>query len=190
MEHSTIDITQVLPTSEVGRLALRLYVEDIVGRYYGRPASSNELDAVLLDDPSDDLAPPSGLFLVARQGKGVLGCAGLCLLGDGIGEVKRLFVASSMRGQGLGSRLLRHVEQAARDHAVARLRLDTRSDLVEARLLYAKHGYEEVEPFNDGQYAEHWFAKSLGPAEGGHHHSGPGPTGSRSAQTARRAASP
>lgn len=41
------------------------------------------------------------------------------------------------------------------------MRLDTRHDLVEARALYARTGYAEVEPFNDDQYAEHWFAKSL-----------------------------
>jgi hypothetical protein len=35
--------------------------------------------------------------------------------------------------------------------------------LVEARRLYARHGYQEVAPFNDSPYAEHWFAKSVSP---------------------------
>jgi hypothetical protein len=39
--------------------------------------------------------------------------------------------------------------------------LDTRSDLVEARALYARLGYAETEPHNDAPYAEHWFGKSL-----------------------------
>ncbi|NYV79008.1 GNAT family N-acetyltransferase, partial [Streptomyces sp. UH6] len=39
--------------------------------------------------------------------------------------------------------------------------LDTRSDLVEARALYARLGYRETPPHNDGVYAEHWFAKDL-----------------------------
>jgi len=33
--------------------------------------------------------------------------------------------------------------------------------LVEARRLYARLGYREVPPFNAGQYAEHWFEKTL-----------------------------
>jgi hypothetical protein len=40
--------------------------------------------------------------------------------------------------------------------------LDTRSDLVEARALYARLGYQETEPHNYDPYAEHWFAKNLG----------------------------
>jgi hypothetical protein len=43
---------------------------------------------------------------------------------------------------------------------VARLRLDTRSELVEARRLYARHGYQEVAPFNDG-WADRWYEKPL-----------------------------
>jgi hypothetical protein len=41
--------------------------------------------------------------------------------------------------------------------ALMRLRLDTRQDLVEARVLYARHGFREVEPFNTGRYADHWL---------------------------------
>jgi hypothetical protein len=43
----------------------------------------------------------------------------------------------------------------------ARVRLDTRADLVEARDLYTALGYGEVPAFGSGRYAEHWFAKSL-----------------------------
>ena len=31
----------------------------------------------------------------------------------------------------------------------------------EARGLYAKHGYREVEPYSEGPYSERWFAKEL-----------------------------
>jgi hypothetical protein len=53
------------------------------------------------------------------------------------------------------------VEDAARGRAVTWLRLDTRSDLAEARHLYATSGYLEVPPFNDGRFADHWYGKSL-----------------------------
>lgn len=53
------------------------------------------------------------------------------------------------------------LEKLARAEGLRTLRLDTRTDLVEARGLYAALGYLEVPAFNNGQYAEHWFAKDL-----------------------------
>ena len=49
----------------------------------------------------------------------------------------------------------------ARERALSALRLDTRSDLVEARGLYKRLGYQEVPAFNAGPYADHWFAKTF-----------------------------
>lgn len=46
--------------------------------------------------------------------------------------------------RGLGARFVRELERLAREHAHTTLRLDTRSDLVEARRLYARLGYQEV----------------------------------------------
>ena len=57
---------------------------------------------------------------------------------------------------------MRAVEDAARTNALTRLRLDTRTDLPEARRLYARHGYREVSQFNDGRWADLWFAKAIG----------------------------
>src|ERR1017187_5882981 len=104
---------------------------------------------------------PHGLFLLAYGEQGLIGCGGLRLLPAGIGEVTRLFVMPGARRQGLGALLLDELEGAARAWGLSRLRLDPRGDLVEARRLYARHGYVEVPPFSAGPYAEHWFAKAL-----------------------------
>ncbi len=140
---------------------LTAYFCDIVGRYHGRDATPDEVRAAMNAEPSDDLCPPRGLLLVGRQDGAVLGCAGLRLLPGGIGEITRVFVMKEARQRGVGSQLLRAVEDAARGQAVTRLRLDTRSDLAEARHLYATNGYHEVAPFNDGRFADHWYGKSL-----------------------------
>jgi hypothetical protein len=50
-----------------------------------------EVAAAMREEPSDDLALPRGLFLVAREEGAVLGCAGLRLLPGRIGEVTRVF---------------------------------------------------------------------------------------------------
>jgi ribosomal protein S18 acetylase RimI-like enzyme len=70
-------------------------------------------------------------------------------------------VVPAARRRGLGSRLLDCLEAHAHRHQVSALRLDTRRDLVEARQLYARHGYRELAPFSSGAYADHWFEKTL-----------------------------
>lgn len=157
----SVRIEVVAPDASDASQILRCYVDDVASRYYGRQATDEEIDASLREDPSMDLAPPSGLFLVARQHDVVLGCAGLRLLPKGVGEVKRLFVAPAARGCGLGARLMAELERVACGRGLSVLRLDTRHDLVESRRLYATLGYEEVTAFNDGRYAEHWLAKPL-----------------------------
>jgi GNAT superfamily N-acetyltransferase len=137
---------------------LRRYFTDIVGRYYGRDATTAEVDdAMADDDPSNDLP----LLLIARHGGEPAACAGLRLVEPGLAEIKRVFVRLEFRGRGAGGRLLAAIEEAAAELGVTTLRLDTRHDLVEARGLYAKHGYREVPAFNDDKYAEHWFEKQL-----------------------------
>ena len=141
---------------------LTAYYRDIVSRYHGREATSSEVADAMDAEPSDDLAPPGGVLLVARHGADILGCAGLRLLPAGIGEVTRVFVLPQARRRGVGGLLLCAVEDTARHHGVTRLRLDTRSDLAEARQLYAKNGFREVAPFSDGRFADHWYEKTLG----------------------------
>ncbi len=160
--HDGVPVEVAPPPSAHAQEALRAYFDDVASRYYGRPASPAEVDVALREDPSDDLAPPCGLLLVAREQGRVIGCAGLRLLPGRLGEVKRVFVTPAARGRGLGRRIMRELERHAREHGITVLRLDTRADLVEARTLYASLGYREVPAFNAGPYAEHWFAKDLG----------------------------
>lgn len=154
-------VTAALPSSPEGKAVLTAYFRDLVSRDHGREATRDEVESEMREDPSDDLSPPTGLFLVARQDAAVVGCIGLLLLPDGLGEVRRVFVEPSARRLGVGAQLMRAVEDEARSRAVTRLRLDTRTDLVEARRLYGRHGYREVTPFNDGRWADRWLEKSL-----------------------------
>lgn len=166
-------------TGDEGRAVLREYFHDIVARYHGHPAGEAEITALMAADPSDRLAPPHGFLLVARRTgpdgtDRAVGCAGLALLDGGIGEVKRVFVRPEARGQGLGARLMTELERLAVAHGRHTLRLDTRADLVEARRLYLRLGYQEVPAFSTGPYCDHWYAKSLEPAPPTRARPGPG----------------
>jgi GNAT superfamily N-acetyltransferase len=140
---------------------LRRYFTDIVGRYYGRPATESEVDSAMAGEPSTDLAPPTGLFLVARRDRTVAGCVGLRVVDSETSELTRMFVHPDWRRRRGGSQLIAAAEEAALGLGATVMHLDTRHDLVEARALYAHHGYVEVEPFSDSPYADHWFEKKL-----------------------------
>jgi ribosomal protein S18 acetylase RimI-like enzyme len=142
---------------------LRAYYTELIERFYGRPTDEEELGAVLAEEPSDDLTAPTGAFFVARWEDGrPAGCVGVRVMDATTTELTRMYVAPQARGQGVAGLLVGLAERAARDRfRAARMRLDTRKDLVEARALYARHGYAEIARYNDSPYADHWFEKPL-----------------------------
>ncbi|MET7819465.1 GNAT family N-acetyltransferase [Micromonospora zamorensis] len=142
-------------------LLLREYMTEMVVRYHRRPALPGEVDEALAEMPGDDLTNASGLLLLAHHGTDLAGCAGL-RWHSGWAELTRVFVRPAHRGAGGGAALLTAVEQYARAAGAQAIRLDTRADLVEARALYARHGYVEIPAYSHGPYAEHWFEKRLG----------------------------
>jgi GNAT superfamily N-acetyltransferase len=155
------NITEV-PVSDPDAVAiLREYMDEVASRYYGRPATEAELEIALADEPGTDLVAPTGAFLLGRRDGVLAGCVGTRVVEAGISELTKMYVKPAHRGSGAAPRLVAAAEDAARQLGSRLMRLDTRHDLVEARALYARTGYAEVEPFNDDKYAEHWFEKPL-----------------------------
>jgi GNAT superfamily N-acetyltransferase len=149
------------PQDDAAAVLIRAYFVDIVGRYHGRKADALEVDAAMFDAPSTDLQAPTGAFVVATAFGSPVGCGGLRLIDATTGELTRIYVTPAARGLGVGARIVDRLEQLALAADLTRARLDTRSDLLEARRLYARLGYVEVARHNDDPYAEHWFAKTL-----------------------------
>ncbi|MCZ2527749.1 GNAT family N-acetyltransferase [Streptomyces sp. HB2AG] len=149
---------------------LREYHIDVSDSWYmlhlGRPSTPAEIEEGLADSPSDDLAPPTGLFLVGRYGGTPAGCAGLRVLDPRTVELTRVFVRPAHRGTGGGRHLLAAVDEAARRLGAERIVLDTRLDLTGARALYTAYGYTEIPPYKHGPYAEVWYGRELGPGRG------------------------
>jgi DNA-binding MarR family transcriptional regulator/GNAT superfamily N-acetyltransferase len=109
----------------------------------------------------DEMRPPAGVFLVATLRGQPVGCGALKFHGAEPTELKRLWVARSARGLGVGRRLLGELEVRATAAGVHTIRLDTNRTLTEAIALYHSAGYREVGAFNDEPYADHWFEKQL-----------------------------
>ncbi|MFE2538052.1 GNAT family N-acetyltransferase [Streptomyces sp. NPDC059371] len=143
----------------------RAYYTEVSDRWYevheGRTTDPDELEREIAAETGAEFAPPAGVLLVARHDGEPGGTAGVRMLDATTGELRRVFVRADLRGKGAAPILLAAAEAAARGLGARQLVLDTRSDLVEARALYARHGYEETAAHNDQAYAEHWFRKDL-----------------------------
>jgi putative acetyltransferase len=62
--------------------------------------------------------------------------------GDRAVEIRKMYLASTARGQGLGRFLLTHLEQAIADRGFQTIWIETASVLVEAVQLYERSGYQ------------------------------------------------
>ena len=147
------------PESADARTCLTAYFEEIATRFDAGfdPARSTLPDAGILREPA-------GLLLIARLRGEPVGCGGLVFKDPAVADIKRMWVAATVRGLGVGRRLLSELEARAREHGVTLIRLETNRTLAEAQALYRSAGYVEGEAFNDEAYAHHWFTKPLAPA--------------------------
>lgn len=107
------------------------------------PAESNHL----MDLAS--LLADGVLFLVARDVDGqAVGCAALVDKG-GYGELKRMFVDETRRGQGIGRRLLEHIVMFVAMSGKQVLKLETGIHQPQAIGLYERAGFTRCAPFGD-----------------------------------------
>ena len=109
------------------------------------------------DGKGEPGTPPSAsdisVVLVARDDGGTaLGCGALRVLGDGVAEVKRMYVAPAERGRGVAKAVLAGLDEAARERGWTTLRLETGPRQPEAIGLYSQAGYRPIEAF--GAYVD------------------------------------
>jgi GNAT superfamily N-acetyltransferase len=108
-------------------------------------------------------APPGGLWLALDGSGEPIGCVGLRLLDAKRGELKRLYVRSAGRGQGLGKALLDEVLRAARTGGLTQVLLDTLPEMKAARALYRATGFVPIPPYGSHPPGAECLAVSLGP---------------------------
>jgi len=121
-------------------------------------------NASRLDNPPllpAELRAPTGAYYVGYEGPEAVAGGGLRRLGDGVAEIKRMYVRPEARSRGVAAALLRALEEAAGALGYTRTQLDTGPKQVTAQRLYRAAGYVEIPPYNDNPFACFWGEKRL-----------------------------
>jgi ribosomal protein S18 acetylase RimI-like enzyme len=147
-------LKQVESDEEVEQ-ARRLF-EEYAG-WLGFSLCFQNFDKELAELPGD-YAPPNGRLLLAVEDKRVAGCVALRRIGDGISEMKRLYVRPDFRGHGLGRMLTVAIIEAARESGYQRLRLDTLpGKMDQAIAMYRSLGFKDIERYYNNPYEDTAF---------------------------------
>jgi len=154
---SLVELRQVDPAAPDAQRCLRAYVAELNRRAPDRGFDPSRGSTA---EPHE-VRPPNGAFVVVYLRGEPIGCGAVKHHPGGVTDIKRMWVAESARGLGLGRRLLDHLEGIARERGSHEARLETGDVLGEAIALYESAGYDEVPPFNDEPFADRWFAKRL-----------------------------
>jgi len=119
-----------------------------------------ELDAYLRKEDGEDHAFYSQYnhidvlnhVVVVYENETPVGCGAVKEYDSGTAEVKRMYVLPSKRGHGVGSIVLKELEQWSAELGYTKCILETGKGLISGIELYKKNGYAEIPRF--GQYKD------------------------------------
>ena len=103
-----------------------------------------DTDRQQLGDPLGVIVRPGGQIFMAHLNGRPVGCVALRPSGEGEFEISKMAVASELRGQGIGRRLLSHTIDQARLLGACRLMLGSSTRLESAVHLYERLGFQHV----------------------------------------------
>jgi putative acetyltransferase len=137
MALETITIVRAELTADISRALIDSLNAELSGAYPEPGATHFHLDPA-------EVADGRGTFLIVYQDGTPLGCGALRLLDAETAELKRMYVSPSVRGRGLGRRLVAALEAEARALGVRRLVLETGVRQAAALTLYRATGFQPI----------------------------------------------
>ncbi len=126
-----------------------------------RDAQQAELRALYgEEDLGHDMTGEDIVAMVLVTDGDPVACGAIRDLGDGLGELKRLYVVPQARGRGLSRQVMTELERLAVEQGFHRLILETGVLQVEAMGLYMSAGYRSIPNF--GEYAQFEASRCFG----------------------------
>ena len=152
MDSGEVSVVRADLRTPAAQELIRALNAEMTARYPEDGATFFRLDA-------DEVAEGRGAFLIAYLGPQPVGCGAVRRIGDGVGEIKRMYVCSEARGRGVGRAVLAALEAEARRLGLRRLLLETGSRQAQALALYRRAGFSPVPPF--GEYVGSPFSACM-----------------------------
>jgi GNAT superfamily N-acetyltransferase len=139
---ATLDIRRcALDSSDASRLISALNTE--------LTATFPEPGATHFSLSGEQVRPGDGALIVAWLDDVAVGCGAVRRLDDATAELKRMYVAPHVRGQGIGRALVEALEREARLLGVRKVVLETGTRLAPAIRLYESMGYRPIPLFGE-----------------------------------------
>ena len=137
MDGDTITIARAALTDSASRALIEALNAELQALYPEPGANHFHVDPAEVSDGR-------GAFLVVVRAGIPVGCGAVRLIDDQTGELKRMYMAPSVRGTGLGRRLVEALEVEARALGARRLVLETGVRQLAALALYRATGFRPI----------------------------------------------
>jgi len=139
--------------------AMQDLIADVL-QEYGLTPDREKTDADVLDIEQHYRAD-GGEFYAVFRGAELSGTMGIKNLGNGVCELRKMYLPRPARGQGLGRALLQLAQDEAQRLGFHTMQLETASVLTEAIALYEKNGFKRSGGNPDVSRCDRIYRKSL-----------------------------
>lgn len=114
--------------------------EDWIGKHFVLEPPDREV----LSDPQTHILSPGGRILMAEADGEPIGCCALVVIAPGEFELAKMTVSETVRGRGIGRRLLQFAIDEARRLGAHRLYLESNTKAAAAVHLYEQLGFRHL----------------------------------------------
>ncbi len=90
---------------------------------------------------------PTGCLLLVYENDQAIACAAYRKIGEGVCELKRMYIKPNYRGKGIGQQLLDLLCDRAKLNGYTTMRLDTLDTMLPAIKLYSNNGFYSIDPY-------------------------------------------
>jgi len=128
------------PATNADAAAVRALVFGVLHECGLKPSPA-DTDAVLFDIEASYFSRGGRFDVVVDAGGTIVGTVALFPVDESTVELRKMYLLSAARGQGLGRKMLEHAIGQARKMGFGRITLETASVLKEAVALYTRSGF-------------------------------------------------